>query len=103
MAGYSIVAVHGLGANPDYAWVWLPKNNPVNSHGYPDEPFNWLEKLLPTEMSKAEQSCRVLTYNYDSAWISDAPQQRLSNISDILLETLRNKRDTVGPVALPWA
>ncbi|KID89330.1 NACHT and Ankyrin domain protein, partial [Metarhizium majus ARSEF 297] len=23
-----IVAVHGLGANPDYAWIWLPKNNP---------------------------------------------------------------------------
>ncbi|KAJ3494179.1 hypothetical protein NLG97_g4251 [Lecanicillium saksenae] len=92
-AKVDIVAVHGLGANPDYAWVWLPKNNPANPHGYPDKPFNWLKDLLPDEMAKDEQPCRVLTYNYDSAWIADAPQQRLSNISDILLETLRNIRD----------
>lgn len=103
MIGYSIVAVHGLGANPDYAWVWLPKNNPANCHGYPDKPFNWLEKLLPDELSKAKMSCRVLTYNYDSAWIlGHVPQQRLSNISDILLETLRKIRDTVGSVEIPW-
>lgn len=98
MTGYSIVAVHGLGANPDYAWVWLPKNNPVNCRGYPDKPFNWLEKLLPAELFKAKQSCRILAFNYDSTWLStgSAPQQRLSNISDNLLESLRNIRETVG-------
>ena len=96
IAVVSIVAVHGLGANPDYAWVWLPKNNPIDSHGYPDKCFNWLTELLPAKLS-----CRVLAFNYDSTWLSTdlAPQQRLSNISDNLLESLRNMRETVGVVA----
>ncbi|KAK9444704.1 Ankyrin repeat-containing domain protein [Metarhizium brunneum] len=85
-----IVAVHGLGANPDYAWVWLPKNNPPNRCGYPDKPFNWLQELLPAKISKP---CRVLAFNYDSRWFWDAPQQKLSSISDTLLDGLRNDRE----------
>ncbi|KAJ2969423.1 hypothetical protein NQ176_g8672 [Zarea fungicola] len=84
-----IVAVHGLGANPDYAWVWLPKNNPTDGDAYPDKPFNWLKELLPTELD-----CRVLAFNYYSSWFSNAPHQRLSNISGVLLDSLRNSRDT---------
>jgi hypothetical protein len=38
-------------------------------------------------------SCRVMTFNYDSNWFMNAPQQRLSSISDTLLDSLRNKRD----------
>ncbi|KHN94745.1 Peroxisomal targeting signal 1 receptor [Metarhizium album ARSEF 1941] len=91
----SIVAVHGLGANPDYAWIWLPKNNPPDSPGYPDEPFNWLQKLLPAKLS-----CRVLAFNYDSAWFANAPQQRLSHISDNLLDSLRHQRDEVGVIII---
>ncbi|KFG85892.1 NACHT and Ankyrin domain protein [Metarhizium anisopliae] len=85
-----IVAVHGLGANPDYAWVWLPKNNPPNRRGYPNKPFNWLRELLPAKISKP---CRVLAFNYDSRWFRDAPQQKLSSISDTLLDSLRNDRE----------
>ncbi|KAK2611959.1 hypothetical protein QQS21_002065 [Conoideocrella luteorostrata] len=87
-----IVAVHGLGANPDYAWVWLPKNNPIGNCGYPDKPFNWLRELLPAKLS-----CRVLAFNYDSTWLStsSAPQQRISNISDNLLESLQVIREMV--------
>lgn len=86
------MAVHGLGANPDFAWVWLPKNNPPNSHGYPTTPFNWLSELLPKNLD-----CRVMAFNYDSTWISkeSAPQQRLSNISDSLLCYLGDSRDQV--------
>ncbi|KAK2599135.1 hypothetical protein QQS21_005396 [Conoideocrella luteorostrata] len=95
-----IVAVHGLGANPDYAWVWLPKNNPTNSRGYPDKPLNWLRELLPTKLS-----CRVLAFNYDSTWLSTglamAPQQRLSNISDNLLQSLQNIRETKPVTSRP--
>ncbi|KAJ6788394.1 hypothetical protein PWT90_07789 [Aphanocladium album] len=89
-ATVDIVAVHGLGANPDYAWVWLPKNNPIENRAYPSRPFNWLKELLPTQLS-----CRVLTFNYDSTWLStnSTPQQRLSNIADGLLDSLRNIRN----------
>ncbi|KAK2591217.1 hypothetical protein QQS21_011102 [Conoideocrella luteorostrata] len=93
-ANIDIVAVHGLGANPDYAWVWQPKHNPPNRPGYPDKYFNWIKELLPSKLS-----CRVLAFNYDSTWVStdSAPQQRLSNISDSLLDSLRNNRDKVSP------
>jgi hypothetical protein len=87
----SIVAVHGLGANPAYAWVWLTKNNPPGGQEYPKMPLNWLKELLPAELS-----CRVMAFNYDSKWFLDAPQQRLSNISDTLLDSLRNIREKVA-------
>jgi hypothetical protein len=87
----SIVAVHGLAANPDYAWVWQPKNNPPNRRGYPAEYFNWLKELLPTKLS-----CRVMTFNYDSNWFMNAPQQGLSSIAGTLLDSLRNEREEVG-------
>ncbi|EXK78230.1 hypothetical protein FOQG_17083 [Fusarium oxysporum f. sp. raphani 54005] len=92
-ATVDIVAVHGLAANPDYAWVWQPKNNPPGHPGYPAKHFNWLKELLPIELSSVQLSCRVMTFNYDSKWFMNAPQQRLSNISDTLLVSLRNKRD----------
>ncbi|KAG6999753.1 Vegetative incompatibility protein HET-E-1 [Fusarium oxysporum f. sp. conglutinans] len=92
-ATVDIVAVHGLAANPDYARVWQPKNNPPGHPGYPAKHFNWLKELLPIELSSAQLSCRVMTFNYDSKWFMNAPQQRLSNISDTLLVSLRNKRD----------
>jgi hypothetical protein len=96
----SIVAVHGLAANPDYAWVWQPRNNPVGISGYPQQHYNWLKELLPIKLSSAGISCRVMTFNYDSRWFMNAPQQRLSNISDSLLDSLRNKRGKVSPMGL---
>lgn len=92
----SIVAVHGLGANPDYAWVWLPKNNPGDRPEYPNKPYNWLKELLPNKLSCR---VRVMTFNYDSKWFMNAPQQRLSNISDTLLHSLQNKRKEVSPMS----
>ncbi|KAH7000576.1 hypothetical protein EDB80DRAFT_618126, partial [Ilyonectria destructans] len=93
-ATIDIVAVHGLAANPDYAWVWQPKNNPADGFGYPTEHVNWLKHLLPAELLLSTQlSCRVMTFNYESKWLINAPQQRLSNISDKLLVSLRNKRE----------
>ncbi|KAI1178823.1 hypothetical protein F4777DRAFT_63233 [Nemania sp. FL0916] len=93
-----IVAVHGLAANPDYAWIWQPKNNPRDSkgqsiEGYPTKHVNWLKELLPDSLSSAQLPCRVITFNYDSRWFMDAPQQRLSNISDNLLTSLQSARD----------
>ncbi|OBT96330.1 hypothetical protein VE01_05778 [Pseudogymnoascus verrucosus] len=92
-AAVDIVAVHGLGANPDYAWVWLPKNNPRGNPSYPDTPLNWLRDLLPSKLLSSRLPCRVMTFNYDSKWFLKAPQQRLSNISDNLLNSLRNNRE----------
>ncbi|KAK5988294.1 Vegetative incompatibility HET-E-1-like protein [Cladobotryum mycophilum] len=91
-AALDIIAVHGLAANPDYAWIWLPKNNPPGIPGYPEKHFNWLKDLLPTKLASSNIPSRIMTFNYDSNWFLDAPKQRLSNISDSLLASLRNKR-----------
>ncbi|KAK7418752.1 hypothetical protein QQX98_003770 [Neonectria punicea] len=77
----------------NYAWVWQPKNNPPDGTGYPTEHFNWLKDLLPTRLSSTKLPCRVMTFNYDSTWLMNAPQQRLSNISDKLLDSLQNWRE----------
>jgi hypothetical protein len=91
---HSIVGVHGLGANPVHAWLWHKKNNPVDSNGrgYPTTDLNWLQELLPSKLASAKVSCRVMVYNYDSGWIVNARKQRLSNISDRMLDSLQNKR-----------
>jgi hypothetical protein len=91
---YSIIGVHGLGANPVHAWLWHKKNNPADGdgRGYPTTDLNWLQELLPSKLAAAKVSCRVMVYNYDSGWIVKARKQRLSNISDRMLDSLRNKR-----------
>ena len=94
--GLSIVAVHGLGANPNYAWAWLPKNNPPDNRNYPKKPLNWLKDLLPSNLLSSKLRCRVMAFNYESKWFLNAPQLRLSNISDNLLDSLRNNRTKVS-------
>jgi hypothetical protein len=90
----SIVGVHGLGANPVHAWLWHMKNNPADGdqRGYPTKDLNWLQELLPSKLAAARRPCRVMVYNYDSGWIANARKQRISNISDRMLDSLRNKR-----------
>lgn len=91
-----ILAVHGLGANPSYAWVWQPKNNPPGRSGYPKEHFNWLKELLPTKLAQAEIPCRVMTYNYSSDWFKSDQFTRLTNMSDNLLRLLSAHRKKQG-------
>jgi len=113
-ATIDIVAVHGLGANPRYAWV---ANVPRNDAKSTDDsitctrcpPFsffskdkrrkkdkfttvNWLIDLLPNEIPNA----RIMTFNYASRWHKNAPHQDRYAPSDILLEHLRINREKVG-------
>lgn len=90
----SIVGVHGLGANPDHAWLWHKKNNPThgNLESYPTTDVNWLQDLLPSKLRSDDVSCRVMVFNHDSRWIRRARIQRLSHISNRMLDSLHNKR-----------
>lgn len=81
LAPNSIVAVHGIGADPKYAWV---------TGG-----VNWLEdrKMLPAAVPNA----RILQFGYDSRWWgwkeSKRPvRQRLENIAQSLLQDLAAER-----------
>jgi hypothetical protein len=92
----SIVAVHGLGANPDWAWVRKVK---VKVRATDEErKVNWLADpdLLPAKIPHA----RIMTFNYESKCHKDAPKQRRSLCADQLLTALDNKRKevkTIGP------
>lgn len=72
-----VVAVHGIGANPDRTWT----TNKVN----------WLEHrdMLP----RAIPTARIMRFGYDSQWFGEYPiKQRLSTVAEELLSCLREER-----------
>lgn len=78
MPFYSIVAVHGLGANSDFAWV--RKKRPEEGQF---EDVNWLEILLPQSIPAS----RIRCFNYDSRWVgNNLPKQTLVDIARQLLD-----------------
>ena len=81
-----IVAVHGLGANP--AWAWVRKVGEKQTPQYKE--VNWLadKDLLPAEIPHA----RIMTFSYHSRWHEDAPKQGLALCADQLLAALDDRR-----------
>lgn len=72
-----MIAVHGIGADPDRTWT--------------SGDVNWLrdENLLP----RAIPNSRILRFGYESQWLGrDAIQQRLSLVADQLLRGLMESR-----------
>lgn len=92
----SIIAVHGLGANPDHAWV-RHKDNPAGL----EKDVRWLTDLLPQTFRDHQPSvnARVFCFNYQSAWLGpQLSRNRLEGVATRLLDDIHNARDKVGPV-----
>ena len=83
----SIVAVHGLGATPDWAWIRKVKT------GDQEKLVNWLVdgNMLPAKLPNS----RIMTFNYESKWLLAAPKQRRHLCAIQLLTALDNKRNEV--------
>ncbi|OBT66018.1 hypothetical protein VE03_03233 [Pseudogymnoascus sp. 23342-1-I1] len=81
-AEVDIVAVHGFGANPDYAW-----SADVGSKVR----FRWLERLLPEELPNT----RIMTFSFQSNWLLNAPKTRTAHCAAALLDALDNKRRAI--------
>ena len=83
----SIVAVHGLGATPDWAWIRKVVNDDQ------EVLVNWLadEEMLPAKLPNS----RIMTFNYESKWLLAAPNQRRYLCAIQLLTALDNKRNDV--------
>ena len=84
----SIVAVHGLGAHPKWAWVHKKEGG---------EDVNWLAdpNLLPKKLSDAGIEARIMTFGYESKWIIKAPKTRRMLCAEELLTALSKWRKPV--------
>lgn len=82
----SVVAVHGLGAEPAWAWIRKTKDEATGE----ERKINWLkdENMLPLDIPNA----RIMTFNYESKWIMDAPKQGRFSCAEQLLTALDNQR-----------
>jgi len=85
----SIIAVHGLGANKDYAWL-KKKDLPRGI----TKDVNWLKSLLPVTLRSATPAvrARIFCFNYDSRWLGrDTCTNTLTTTSDGLVDALGRK------------
>ena len=83
----SIVAVHGLGATPDWAWIRKVEDGNRVVH------VNWLKdtNMLPAKLPDS----RIMVFNYESKWLLNAPRQSRSPCAEQMLTALDNKRREV--------
>jgi hypothetical protein len=85
LTGYSIVAIHGIGAHPDDTWCKKVDTNGITQY------VNWLKdgNMLPSVAPNA----RVLRYGYESKWYGEnAIFQKTSTVAKRFLVTLRRER-----------
>ncbi|RFU78839.1 nacht and wd40 domain [Trichoderma arundinaceum] len=79
-AKFEIVAVHGLGAHPEYTWVSDRLKNAPKTH--------LLRDLLKGDYAEA----RVLSFAHNSDWLVDAPVKTIQQIGNQLLDALAQHR-----------
>jgi hypothetical protein len=82
---YRIVAIHGLGAHPEYTWTSAFTRSTDPDHG---KRVHLLRHLLTNDFPDA----RILAFAHNSDWLIDAPVTSAQQIGDRLLEELVKHR-----------
>ena len=80
--------MHGLGANPDHAWV-----RHKDIHKGPERDVRWLTDLLPKTFRDYQPSisARIFCFNYQSAWLGpQLSRNRLESVATRLLDDIKN-------------
>ncbi|TFA98360.1 hypothetical protein CCMA1212_009831 [Trichoderma ghanense] len=86
---YRIVAVHGLGANPEHTWTC--KTSSKSNGGKNQECVHLLKDLLMKDRRFAD--ARILHFAYNSDWLVDACFESARDIGLRLVESLVEHRD----------
>src|SRR5438034_5519632 len=95
---HSVIFVHGLGSNPDKAWI-APKGLMGNKIQ-----VNWITDFLPFDLRpEILQRVRLFFYNYDSYWMRDALETRLWSLGDKLLSHVSSVARTSVEVCFPFS
>lgn len=76
----SIVYVHGLDSNPQ-----------TTTESRSSEKVSWVRDLLP----KDDLNCRIMAFNHDTRWKSNALSKSLKDLGDDLIHALASKRETL--------
>ncbi|KAJ5761778.1 vegetative incompatibility protein HET-E-1 [Penicillium nucicola] len=84
---FEIVAVHGLGAHPEYTWTGTPSASAGMDHG---KRIHLLKDLLKDDFPTA----RILSFAHNSDWLIDAPITSAQQIGNRLLDDLVEHRNT---------
>ncbi|OTB02461.1 hypothetical protein M426DRAFT_195206 [Hypoxylon sp. CI-4A] len=92
LAKFEIVAVHGLGADPDFTWGDPPKDEEMpkdeKRHTHNAKTIHLLRVLFKDDFKDA----RILSFAHNSDWLIDAPIKSAQQIGKTLLDQLIEKR-----------
>ncbi|KAI1829755.1 hypothetical protein DTO013E5_7634 [Penicillium roqueforti] len=81
-----IVYVHGLDSNPQ-----------TTTESRSSEKVSWVRDLLP----KDDLNCRIMAFNHDTRWKSNALSKSLKDLGDDLIHALASKRETLEEKSRP--
>ncbi|KAI1410260.1 peptidase C14 [Hypoxylon sp. FL1857] len=87
-AQFEIVAVHGLGADPDHTWEGVAPTNDNRRANFPK--VHLLRDILKNDFGHA----RIFSFAHNSDWLVDAPIQSAQGIGERLLEQLMRERQS---------
>ncbi|RFU77887.1 vegetative incompatibility het-e-1 [Trichoderma arundinaceum] len=85
---FRIVAVHGLGANPDFTWTYKPNSKSDKRNGR--SPVHLLKDLLMNDERFSD--ARILHFAYNSDWLVDACFESARDIGSRLIDSLVEHR-----------
>lgn len=92
----SIVAVHGLGSDPDTTWK-SRRNLSLEKFRGPTPSENqrlWLNEFLPEDLRKVGFSVRIMTFNHNTRWTANAVNKSLFDFAEDLLRELSANRQS---------
>ncbi|KAJ4857850.1 WD domain, g-beta repeat domain-containing protein [Trichoderma breve] len=87
---YEIIAVHGLGANPEHTWTCKPNSKSKTSDS--QKPVHLLKDLLMKDERFSD--ARILHFAYNSDWLVDACFESARDIGLRLIESVIEHRKT---------